>query len=376
MEDIQSRFIIKGSHEVRWRSKYFSRNLSRLYGKKLPAGSHKETQIGRGPFTLIVVEDENPVYDKRAVRSSRIEPVNTRVFDAKMLYRRWVEEENGLSNGVHATNSAKEAARDLTLLLGRNPNDYLTELDRHSWNGEIDEVNTDLVGAEAWSNIGQLFYVLNSTICYVVLRNFECLPDEYHIEGHGDIDLLVADYDEARRLMNARPVRRQRYRVLNEVSIAEQKVLFDLRYVGDNYYDKCWERDVLKGRTLSPRGFYRPNDKDYFYTLLYHALLQKPTVSDDYRERLTRMARHLGIDGIDKSALDNYMKQMWYEYVIPIDRSVYWKPRVDRDTQNMVYRGMRKLWRIMGRPKVLSPSKSYVSKYARSISKILWSIRK
>ena len=64
----------------------------------------------------------------------------------------------------------------------------------------------DLTGTDSWDSLQELFYVMNATVDYVVLRNFECLPEAYTLRGHGDIDLLVHDYDEAVRITCAKRV--------------------------------------------------------------------------------------------------------------------------------------------------------------------------
>ena len=354
IEDILSKFTIKDVYEICWSSEHFSSNLSRFYGGKLPPGSPKEQRIGKGPFTLVVVEDESPAYGERLVSGRRMEMVNTNLFDAKMLYRSWTEGPDNVTDRIHTTNTPQETSHDLTLLLGRNPEDYGSERGRLPRDGTIKKLNMDLVGADGWSDINQLFYVLNSTIEYVVLRKFESLPGEYPLAHQEDIDLLVDNYKEACWIMNAKPVTNLPYRILNEVTIAGQNVRFDLRYVGDDYYDKRWEENILKNRVLDTGGFYRLNDKNYFYTLLYHAIIQKPVMSDDYRQKLTKMANWLDIRGIDKTILDNYMDRMGYEYTEPVDKSVCYRQELVKGnklrTQNLLLallhamkRGMRKL---------------------------------
>ncbi len=381
VEDIQSKFSIKGVYEISWSSEFFSSNLSRFYGGKLPPSCPKEVRIGRGPFTLVVVEDESPAYSERVVRSQRIQTVNTNMFDAKIRYRSWTEGPDKVTDRVHTTNTHQETGHDLMLLLGRSPEDYSRELGSATWNGSIQRLSVDLVGAEGWLNINQVFYVLNSTIDYVVLRNFESLPDEYHVKRHGDIDLLVDNYKEACWIMNTKPVCSESYRVLNEANIAGQSVRFDLRYAGDNYYAKCWGKSTLKNRVLAPGGFYRPNDEDYFYTLLYHALVQKPAMSDDYRERLTEMSKGLGIKGIGKSILDDYMDKMGYEYVKPVDKSVYYNLQHQNHNPLLIFlRAMSyevlKLWRGLRSPQRLQHLRNYVGKFARLIDERLGNTRR
>lgn len=382
IRDIQSRFSIKNVYEISWSQELFSCNMSRFYGTKLPPGSDKETRVGRGPFTLVIVEDESPLYGERMVRGGLKEMVNTNMFDAKMLYRSWTEGPEKITDRVHTTNTPKETSHDLTLLLARNPEDYYKEMrNAASWNGDIKQLNMDLAGADGWPNIKQLFYVLNSILDYVVLRNFECLPNEYHMEKHGDIDILVDNYKEACWVMNAEAVCGETYRVQNEVNVAGEKIRFDLRYVGDNYYDESWEKNILKNRVLDPAGFYKPCAEDYFYTLLYHAIIQKPAMSDDYRVRLARMAQELDINGIDKNVLADYMKEMGYNYIKPVDKSVcYNEAVISFGSRIKSYRfnysklfiyllgyWKRRTWTILMRSPRLQPFRTFAGKFLKLI---------
>ena len=60
IDDLKSKFVIKEAYEIKWSFDLFGINLARFYGSKLPTNSPKETRIGRGPFTLVIVEDKNP----------------------------------------------------------------------------------------------------------------------------------------------------------------------------------------------------------------------------------------------------------------------------------------------------------------------------
>ena len=44
---------------------------------------------------------------------------------------------------------------------------------------------------------------MNSSLDYVVMRNFEYLPDNRFSKEHGDIDFLVKDLDQAVYITNA-----------------------------------------------------------------------------------------------------------------------------------------------------------------------------
>jgi hypothetical protein len=157
---------------------------------------------------------------------------------------------------------------------------------------EVDERSDDPAGANGWGSLADVFAALNTLTTYAVLRNFEGLPESHVLGEHDDVDLLVDDYRETIRVLRARPLYgwHPRWGGRFHVSVAGSSVIFDIRFVGDGYFDADWQRQVLERRVLTAGGIHALSDPDYFETLAYHALLHKPRLSDDYRRRLTRMA--------------------------------------------------------------------------------------
>jgi len=331
IDDISKRFDIYTIYEVQWSEARFSENMSRFYGQKLPPNSSKELHCGVGLFTVVVLSDANPKYEVRnTTQGSTI--VNVNLFDAKTLYRRWT----GGGHRIHATDNLQETNHDLVLLFGLTTDEFLYKNKDKMWDGKTKIIRRDLTGAEDWKSIEELFHVLNATMDYVVLRNFEGLPEAYNIEGHGDIDLLVSDYKEAVWITNAKPVFKESHRVHNHIRIGSKKVAFDFRFLGDNYYDERWELQILNNRLPDTSGlYYRPNEEDYFYSLLYHAIMHKPTISKDYIQRLSMLAEKVKIEHFDlailsnpsesQSFMDYYMKSTGFKYSRPNDLSVYYK---------------------------------------------------
>ena len=129
IDDLNSKFIIKATYEIKWKFDLFGINLARFYGSKLPNNSPKETRIGRGPFTLVIVEDQSPNLQERRTRANKTEIVNTNTFDCKTKYRQWTKDETNIPDLIHATNAITETNRDLTLLLGVNADQYFIKSD-------------------------------------------------------------------------------------------------------------------------------------------------------------------------------------------------------------------------------------------------------
>lgn len=282
-----------------------------------------------GDFEVIVFQDNTPQFEKRKT-SSGIRYVNIRAFDKKQEYRKMT----GGGHRVHGSDDAWETNKDLTIMFGMNTKDFcnhyapdISNLDESPKAWKEENFYHNCIGVGGYKNIQELFYVLNNTIDYVVLRNHEPIPDEYRVEGHGDIDLLVENRNYAVYLTGAVPVYPQPYRVYHHIKIGESIIPFDFRAIYDNYYDLMWQTDILRTRVLAKKLFYVPNAENQFYSLLYHAYIQKNEVKKDYLPKLASYGSAIGIEfkpdpktSIDM--LDKFMTQHNYEYIRPKDLTV------------------------------------------------------
>lgn len=319
INDIKKRFSIKLIRKIKWKKELFSQNLRRFYGRNLPKNSSKENECGTGPFTVVIVEDINPIYAPRKTNQG-IQMVNINMFDSKEMYRNWAH-----SNVIHASNSTKESNHDITLLFGISPIDL--KMGGFEFDHKGDSI--DLVGAEGWISIEQILYVLNYTLEYVILRNFENYPYCIEYGEHSDVDILCENFDTAKLILNSNNSTKQKKRVQQIVKIGEEKINFDLRYVGDGYLDEKWEKNILLNRVYNEKGFYTPNHIDYLFTIIYHVLIQKSEISKDYISRVEELSKFLYIEKIDISnendaliALNDYLVKNNYSVVEPTDSTV------------------------------------------------------
>ena len=320
VNDIKEKFEIINIYDMNWSKNKFSNNLSRFYGTNLPDGSAKEQHCGNGKFLLIIVKDTNPQYEER-MTSKGPKIVNINMFDKKELYRK----NTGGGHKIHATNDEKETNHDITLLLGKNVEDYKHE-NQEKWNGKIEDINLDLFGCDGWNSVEKMFYVLNNCTNYAILRNYESLPDEIYQNDHNDIDLICESLQDTAYVLNAEPVFKEDYRVHYKTNVEDRIAYFDLRFVGDDYYYLNIEKDILNNRIFNEKGFFTLNKEDYFYTLLYHALIQKPEFKKDYKLKL----RDMNIETLkEEETIEKYsdVLKKWMlkkEYIItePKDKSV------------------------------------------------------
>lgn len=323
IDDIAKELEIIKIVDVSWDKNRFCDNLSRFYGQKLPSGAKKIQECGNGTFSIIIVCDSSPKYEKRKTTRGQ-ETVNINIFDRKEKFRSWTWEKNIRNikhpeykgSRVHGTNNEAETRHDLTLLLGISIEDLIKNP------GAIpDKWTRNISGLDGWNNLQEMFYVLNQSVNYVVLRNFDYLPNQFNTYEHGDIDLLTDNYKIMECIIGGKKVFKSKTRVHHKVKIGSQIVYFDYRYVGDGYYCKEWENHMIINRVYSPNGFFIPDKIDYNYSLLYHAYIHKSRIAEDYKKKLdilfgTNQLRHMEL-------LIEYLEKYQYSITYPIDVSVY-----------------------------------------------------
>jgi len=174
-----------------------------------------------------------------------------------------------------------------------------------------------------------VFHALNTdpNISYVVLRNFDSLPASVAIEEHFDLDLLVSDYFIAKRILDAESTTGNRYedgkgRIQNRFRVGDTWVQTDLRYVGDDYYDKQWQQVILNTRELFNGLVYIPSKMHYKYSLLYHAIVQKPHISVTYKQKMRDFFGEHDLKQL-RQQLATWLDEQGYDCVRPKDPSVF-----------------------------------------------------
>ncbi|MDH3249403.1 MAG: hypothetical protein OEQ47_10595 [Acidimicrobiia bacterium] len=322
LADLQESFEVLAVHEITWTPDLADANFHRFYRGELepPYGHLFRRQKGSGPFVVATVIDPRPDYQLRN-NTDGPSMVNARFLDAKAQYRSWTPG----PMQVHATSSRVEAARDLYMLLGITVEEYLSD---PVVRGEK-VVHRDLVGSPGWSDLASVFTALNLSLAFVVLRNFENLPDDDRVGRHEGVDLLVRDYREAVRILGGAPEHGSvpggggRF----VVAVGDRTVRFALWPVGGGYFDPRWEEEILRRRVFRD-GVPTPNDADHFDSLAYHAVVHKRIHHDDEWDRLAVLAHTLGHEGWDRSSLDlpraralvdAFMDRHGYRYTVPDD---------------------------------------------------------
>ncbi|MCC7572288.1 MAG: hypothetical protein KO464_02750 [Candidatus Methanofastidiosum sp.] len=317
---ISKKLIILKKIEYLWDEKNASKNFAAFYGEKLENIQYKVEHCGSGYFILFIVRDDAPKYEARNTTSGeRI--VNTNLFDLKSTLRKIT----GGGHIIHASDTQQEANTNSISLFGKCINEYVNKENSNVQAVPIETIRRNISGVCGWVSWEELFDILGKGTKYVVLRNYETLLSKKKSE-HGDTDILVLDRQIANTLIGGSKEYLGKDRVLISTIVDGNTELIDIRYCDDGYYCSEWEHHIIENRRLAENSyFYIPNDEDKMYSLLYHALVHKPFISNGYLNDMMLMFSETSENKL-RTILHNYMNKKGYYYTMPIDKSVYINP--------------------------------------------------
>ena len=272
------------------KSKNKSEIISKFYKTKV------DDFRGATEFNLYIIRDTSPNYDYRKT-SKGLRKVNTNVFDFKKTLRK-------ITGGykIHATDNIQETKENLKVL------------------GLFDKYYKQ----KKFDTLQDVFTELNkyNDLKWIITHNFDTF-----IDGD-DIDFLTDDYYHFMRILdtierpkggNFNSISDGGSSVRNYIIVGSRNIPIDIRYVGDNFYDKKLQQDMLKTRVKHPNGFYIPNEEYHLYSLIYHAIIHKKNISKTYVNVFKKYK--LKDDEINRNnlmkKLDIFMKNNGYEYVKP-----------------------------------------------------------
>lgn len=182
-----------------------------------------------------------------------------------------------------------------------------------------------------YTSFAEVTALLEKAGCeYLILRNYdELLSDEVFMAGHADIDMLCRNASEVAKAISAKPAHPEKADGIHySIKIKGKKASLDLREVGDGYYCTKWQEDMLDKR-VPYNGFYVMDPENQFYSLIYHAILQKNRLSEEYRGRLLKTAGELDLktesENAEKSLLallEKFLEERDYRYTFCKDKHV------------------------------------------------------
>lgn len=154
---------------------------------------------------------------------------------------------------------------------------------------------------------------------YVVLRNWENLPNSVEMGEHSDLDLLVYDLDHWKEIfpqaIQQHPYPRVRFRL----PVGNNYIYCDVRHLGDDYYPLHFEQAILQNREWNPAGFYTPSAFYHRLALAYHVAHHKN--ENKYKKWLCDLTVQELLDALKRSNIG------WVKPKDPTvgDYNPYWK---------------------------------------------------
>jgi hypothetical protein len=288
--------------------------------KSIYQGWHPSRVIN-GCIYLVVIRDTNPIYEwqqKHESAGKHILNVNMKVVKQNM--RKHIGGKKTAYFCIHTSYNLEET------LLTLEPLNLVHLIDRPTFD-----------------NFQELFNMLNNdnNLEYVVQRSFHELDNAPSFFKNNDVDVLVNDYYYFKAITGARSLNKKHMlenndcKVDSKIHIGGEEITFNIRYVGDDYVDSTWERNMLDRRISHKVNdeveIYIPSKEDELYGLLYNILVQKKRSS--HSKHIPR-AKHLlnelklgDLDfekNIDSSweSLKSYMNDNEYSFKKPKDRDV------------------------------------------------------
>ncbi|MDD4019124.1 MAG: hypothetical protein PHV28_14415 [Kiritimatiellae bacterium] len=326
LEDIAQHFTVLKQYEVAWPQANWVKHLEAFYGHFSQVWIAKARRNGTGNFRVVIVEDPHATYDYRDNMRGMTERVNLNIYDAKKRYRTLIKSKDKVHSSVNLT----ETRHNLSILLDMSLADFLKNVKP---DGAVEYLITTPPGEKGWKSLSHLFYILNETVPYVVMRNFESLLDPQTANGHDDIDLMVSDRDLFVSITGATKTSSKPTHVGHLLQVGDRVVKLDLREPGDGYYDPAFAKDMIARGHVIGGNLRVPSQEDHFFSLLYHALIHKTAVSPDYYTFFAANASALGIsdyanrfakdgDGYLKGLLAEWLNRKGYSYCQPLSHKV------------------------------------------------------
>ena len=297
-------------YDIYWSHKHLSRNKKRL---GIPIDKLSEyAERDEIHLKAIIYSIGSPQYQK--VAPERYEVTwNT------------VELERVIKLAVVGSTNIEEFFFYATLLVGPTFIEHLT-----SFSSEVlhYKIAADLVGAKGWNSFEELLSVATLCCDWLVLRNGEFLPNNFW-GNDKDMDILCRDLAPFLLVINAD---RKGQGIANfYVTVEGQALDVDARFLGDEYYDRAWQEDMLATKVY--QGVVpHLNIEHYFYSLLYHARIHKNVVKAIYVPRLRQMAQVLELnfdeqilshDQCFAQFIDAYFQRKTYQFTYPKDYACY-----------------------------------------------------
>ena len=126
---------------------------------------------------------------------------------------------------------------------------------------------------DCYKNVKPIKQIFDKLTNYVVLRGHDDLHKRIPLlKNSDDIDILLTEKNDLIKLCGN-----------NIVVINNERIKFDRRYIGDNYYDSKWQQNMIATK-VNRHFFYVLDEQNNYYATLYHSLIHKGQIHNKYEK--------------------------------------------------------------------------------------------
>ncbi len=281
--------------------------IDQFYNKKV---SKKTNKLKKYIFVYIL-KSINPVFKiNKMIFTNEMRTVDDKIFKFKKMIRR------NKSSIIHISDNFEESKRN-AISLSRSTNDFPA---KYFFSTQ-----------QIFNNKNDFFKRLNKSknLKYVVLRDKKTKYD--------DLDILVNDYFLFKRIVDCQsykiknlalisnsgyPIEDNGFKVSNFIKIKNRKINIDVRFTGDDYFDKKWQEDIIKNRKVY-KNYYKPDTKNLVYSIIYHIVYHKGYIDRKYFYFLKKEL-NLKLINIDiiSDILKKFLKSKKYKVTRPTDLTI------------------------------------------------------
>jgi hypothetical protein len=298
-------FISKNFYEDIYKDKIFW--LDKFYNRPIDRNSLK---LRKDLYCYIIIS-KNPIFKLNKMLFTKDERfVDENIFKFKKKIRKKQK------NIIHISDNFEEAKRN-ALFISRTKNTFpyryflKSQFVHHSLSTLIKKLNNE------------------KKLKYIFLRNI--------FDKNGDIDVLCNNYYLFKQLVDGQSFKKKNlniisnsgdpyedygFKVSNFVKVKNKEVCFDIRSIGDNYFDKKWQNNLLKKR-IKKSNYFTLKNEDKLYSLVYHIVYHKGYIDKKYIKFLNLNLKKDNIKlNFLKSFIDKYLEQNNYNVTRPNDLTI------------------------------------------------------
>lgn len=224
----------------------------------------KLNKIMNNSIRLIIIKDLNPIYSFTS-STTCMQVLNNNMKVIKNKLRQLIGGNNLNFRSVHTSYNVEES---LLVLEPLKLNKF--------------------VFREKFQNLNHFFYKINNDkyLKYVILFDYNIINKKSELlKNNINIKFLVNDYYYFKSLVGARSTDKinmrendNGYNINNMIIIDDKPININIRFIGDNYFDNIWQKNILNSARIINLNKYKikvTNNYNQYFTLLYHLIIHK-----------------------------------------------------------------------------------------------------